>query len=287
MPLASYGQRVGAWVIDFLIQLVITTVAGWYWLSQFVTWYSTWFTQLMNQAEAGGSPTVDLVQFTDEVTSLILPISLVSFLVTIVYQVAFLTWRGATPGKMAVGISVRLRETPGNPTFLEALKRQTIYVGTSLTQAHSRDRGLVRRSSRSSTCCGRYGTPSGRRCTTRSPRPTSSSSVLVADRSDPPGFFSLTLDRGLRLLDILARPENAAGMTVTALAAAIGMSRAAAYRLLGTLEAHGYVVRLPGGRVRLGYAVTRPGRRRRTARARRGDAGAAGVGLTRSAPSPS
>ena len=46
-------------------------------------------------------------------------------------------------------------------------------------------------------------------------------------------------------------------MTVTALAAALGMSRTAAYRLLGTLESHGYVVRLPGGRVRLGYAVTR------------------------------
>ena len=80
---------------------------------------------------------------------------------------------------------------------------------------------------------------------------------MVADRSDPSGSFSLTLDRGLRLLDLLARPENAAGMTVTALAASLGMSRTAAYRLLGTLESHGYVVRLPGGRVRLGYAVTR------------------------------
>ena len=71
------------------------------------------------------------------------------------------------------------------------------------------------------------------------------------------GSFSLTLDRGLRLLDVLARPENAAGMTVTALSASLGMSRTAAYRLIGTLEAHGYVGRLPDGRVRLGYAVTR------------------------------
>ncbi|HEY6743984.1 MAG TPA: helix-turn-helix domain-containing protein, partial [Lapillicoccus sp.] len=62
------------------------------------------------------------------------------------------------------------------------------------------------------------------------------------------GSFSLTLDRGLRLLDLLARPENAAGMTVTALAASLGMSRTAAYRLLGTLESHGYVGRLPDGR---------------------------------------
>jgi DNA-binding IclR family transcriptional regulator len=82
---------------------------------------------------------------------------------------------------------------------------------------------------------------------------------VAADRTSgaDSGSFSLTLDRGLRLLDVLARPENAAGMTVTALSAGLGMSRTAAYRLLGTLETHGYVGRLPDGRVRLGYAVTR------------------------------
>ena len=77
------------------------------------------------------------------------------------------------------------------------------------------------------------------------------------ERDETRGSFSLTLDRGLRLLDLLARPENAAGVTVTALAASLGMSRTAAYRLLGTLESHGYVGRLPDGRVRLGYAVSR------------------------------
>ena len=132
VPLASYGQRVGAWFIDFVIQLAITTLAGWYWLSQFVTWYTSWFTQIINEAEGGGSPTFDQAQLSDQITGYVLPISLISFAVTIIYQVAFLTWRGATPGKMAVGISVRLRDTPGNPTFLVALKRQTIYVGTSL-----------------------------------------------------------------------------------------------------------------------------------------------------------
>ena len=86
----------------------------------------------MNEAEGGGSPTFDQTQLSDQITGYVLPISLISFAVTIIYQVAFLTSRGATPGKMAVGISVRLRDTPGNPTFLVALKRQTIYVGTSL-----------------------------------------------------------------------------------------------------------------------------------------------------------
>jgi uncharacterized RDD family membrane protein YckC len=132
VPLATYGQRVGAWIIDFLIQLVITTVAGWYWLSQFITWYTSWFTDLMNQAEAGSASSIDQTQLSAEISGYVLPVSLISFAVTIIYQVAFLTWKGATPGKMALGIAVRLREKPGNPTLVVALKRQVIYIGTSL-----------------------------------------------------------------------------------------------------------------------------------------------------------
>jgi uncharacterized RDD family membrane protein YckC len=132
VPLASYGQRVGAWLIDSVIQVLITTVAAWYWISQFVTWYTTWFTELMNEAESGVQPTVDQSQLTTEIAGLVLPITLVSFLVAVVYQVAFLTWKGATPGKMALGIAVRLRERPGNPSLLVALKRQTIYIAAQL-----------------------------------------------------------------------------------------------------------------------------------------------------------
>jgi uncharacterized RDD family membrane protein YckC len=132
VPLATYGQRVGAWVIDFVIQLVITIVASWYWLSQFITWYSNWFSNVLSEAEAGGSPTFDQTTLSDEISSYVLPISLISFAITIIYQVAFLTWKGATPGKLALGIAVRLRERPGNPTLVVALKRQLLYIGTSL-----------------------------------------------------------------------------------------------------------------------------------------------------------
>jgi uncharacterized RDD family membrane protein YckC len=132
VPLASYGQRVGAWLIDSVIQVLITTVAAWYWISQFVTWYTSWFTELMNEAETGVQPTVDQSQLTTEIAGLVLPITLVSFLVTVVYQVAFLTWKGATPGKMALGIAVRLRDRPGNPSLLVALKRQTVYIAAQL-----------------------------------------------------------------------------------------------------------------------------------------------------------
>jgi DNA-binding IclR family transcriptional regulator len=65
---------------------------------------------------------------------------------------------------------------------------------------------------------------------------------------------SQTLDRGLRLLVMLA--GEARGISVTDLAAALGTSRPAVYRMVASLERHGLVARSPdGGRVRLGLGV--------------------------------
>ncbi|MEO7058666.1 MAG: helix-turn-helix domain-containing protein [Lapillicoccus sp.] len=68
---------------------------------------------------------------------------------------------------------------------------------------------------------------------------------------------SQTLDRGLRVLELLAAPDHVEGLSMTALAAALGVSRPAAYRLVATLEGRGYVARRDDGRVRLGFGVTR------------------------------
>ena len=48
---------------------------------------------------------------------------------------------------------------------------------------------------------------------------------------------SQTLDRGLRVLAVLAGTPN--GLTVTELAAAVGVNRTVVYRLVTTLEQHG------------------------------------------------
>lgn len=63
---------------------------------------------------------------------------------------------------------------------------------------------------------------------------------------------SQTLDRGLRLLEIVADGEK---RSVTDLAARLGVSRPAVYRLLATLEQHSLVVRGTGGQVRVGLGV--------------------------------
>ena len=63
---------------------------------------------------------------------------------------------------------------------------------------------------------------------------------------------SQTLDRGLRVLEILA--DNPAGLTVTETATALGVSRTIVYRLVVTLEQHGFLRRAQDGRCRLGMA---------------------------------
>jgi DNA-binding IclR family transcriptional regulator len=64
---------------------------------------------------------------------------------------------------------------------------------------------------------------------------------------------SQTLDRGLRLLEILA--EEPSGFTVTDLAHQLDVARPVVYRLLATLDEHGFVQRSDDGRIRLGLGL--------------------------------
>ena len=70
---------------------------------------------------------------------------------------------------------------------------------------------------------------------------------------------SQTLERGLRVLELLA--GSTTGLTMTELAAALGVSRPVVYRLVATLEEHGYVRRTGEGRARLGLGVLHLARR--------------------------
>jgi DNA-binding IclR family transcriptional regulator len=66
---------------------------------------------------------------------------------------------------------------------------------------------------------------------------------------------SQTLDRGLRVLKLLADTDH--GLTVTELAAKLAVNRTVVYRLLATLEQHALVRRDAGGRARVGLGVLR------------------------------
>jgi DNA-binding IclR family transcriptional regulator len=64
---------------------------------------------------------------------------------------------------------------------------------------------------------------------------------------------SQTLDRGLRVLMVLAATPD--GLTVTQLAAAVGVNRTVVYRLISTLEQHALVRRDRQGRLHVGLGV--------------------------------
>jgi DNA-binding IclR family transcriptional regulator len=64
---------------------------------------------------------------------------------------------------------------------------------------------------------------------------------------------SQTLDRGLRVLSVLAATPD--GLTVTQLAAEVGVNRTVVYRLISTLEQHALVRRDRQGRLHVGLGV--------------------------------
>jgi len=64
---------------------------------------------------------------------------------------------------------------------------------------------------------------------------------------------SQTLDRGLRVLRTLAAAPH--GLSITALAAEIGVNRTVVYRLVATLEQHGLARRDGSGRLHVGLGV--------------------------------
>jgi DNA-binding IclR family transcriptional regulator len=64
---------------------------------------------------------------------------------------------------------------------------------------------------------------------------------------------SQTLDRGLRVLRVLA--ESPQGLSVTALAAEVGVNRTVVYRLVTTLEQHGLARRDGDGHLHVGLGV--------------------------------
>jgi DNA-binding IclR family transcriptional regulator len=80
----------------------------------------------------------------------------------------------------------------------------------------------------------------------------------VSDPARPPQETAQTLDRGLRLLHLVA---DVPGLSVTEAAARLGVGRTVVYRLIGTLAEHGMIRRDGAGRLRLGAGLLQLARR--------------------------
>jgi DNA-binding IclR family transcriptional regulator len=68
---------------------------------------------------------------------------------------------------------------------------------------------------------------------------------------------SQTVDRALRLLELLGPGPHVAGLTVTELAQELGVGRPVIYRLVRSLEARNFIRRTTEGRYCLGHEIYR------------------------------
>lgn len=116
-PVSGWWRRAGAYVLDGLIINVITGIIGFPWIRDVSAAYTTFVEDVMDQAAGGGTVSPDSGALLNDVTGPLLVVSLIGLVVSFVYNVAFLRWKAATPGKLALGTRIRLRETPGPLSF--------------------------------------------------------------------------------------------------------------------------------------------------------------------------
>ena len=114
-PLAGWWWRVLAALVD---GVVIGMVAGLVSLpAQLAVQRELAVRQRQLQAQVDRGLTPDLGDFFRDTLGIyadhVVGLMLVPFLIGIAYAAGFLRWRGATPGKLACGLRVRLRERPG------------------------------------------------------------------------------------------------------------------------------------------------------------------------------
>lgn len=121
-PLASYWQRVGAYIIDAIITGIASFVLGGWLLYRAM---QPFFDGFANAVRSGDTAAMDRI--TSQIDyGYLAGFSLVAGVIAFAYQVFFLTRSGATPGKAISGISVRLRERPGPLSLVDASRRASV-----------------------------------------------------------------------------------------------------------------------------------------------------------------
>lgn len=132
-PLSGWWRRVGARFIDGLIVGIASLPLTGYFYWQYVQVLLDYMREAMDAAAAGRPQTSTALPA--EAYQWMIPAILIGLAVSFVYEYFFLTRKGATPGKKAVGIAVRLRDVPGPPPGSAVVKRFSIYTGLSLLSA--------------------------------------------------------------------------------------------------------------------------------------------------------
>lgn len=126
--LSGYGRRVGAYLLDGLITVVLTLLAAWSFVSELANVWGTFFEESLAAAEAGAAAP-DPMLLTEQTSGPILAITVIGLVINVVYFCGFWRWRGATPGKIMLGLRIRPWELDGPLGWGLVLRR---WVGMNL-----------------------------------------------------------------------------------------------------------------------------------------------------------
>jgi uncharacterized RDD family membrane protein YckC len=121
-PLAGWWIRVGAYVMDWVVLTLATVAVGWTFVTRLWSAYLDFFDEAI-RAGQNGAATPSQVDLMSDVAGPLLGFAAVSLVLNFLYNVGFLMWRQATPGKLVVGLRVRLRERPGPMSWGTVLLR--------------------------------------------------------------------------------------------------------------------------------------------------------------------
>ena len=129
VPLASMGSRLGARIVDWLLLTAITIPLVYDPLSRVGTYFVDLFEEMDRQARQGQTPVQPTpTEMAAAIQGPLLTVALVALAVGLLYESIFLLLKGATPGKLLLGIGVRLRERPGRLPLGAVLLRQVIWA---------------------------------------------------------------------------------------------------------------------------------------------------------------
>ncbi|HCB04618.1 MAG TPA: hypothetical protein DEQ43_10290 [Nocardioides bacterium] len=113
VSLAGWWQRVAAYILDAIIVGIIATIVALPWARDAFDTYRAWLDDALRASDAGGGNNLDTAQLQRDLARPLAIIIGIQLVVGFCYQVGFLMWKQATPGKLALGLRVRLRDRPG------------------------------------------------------------------------------------------------------------------------------------------------------------------------------
>lgn len=131
--LAGWWSRVFAQMVDNIILLLVGLAFSWRFVKQIGAAYSQLLDNAMSAAPSG-APQPEPTLLTTQVAVPIMWIGIVFLTVAFLYEIGFLKAFQATPGKLLLGLEVRLRDAPGPLSWRTVLLRWAGKHGVGLLQ---------------------------------------------------------------------------------------------------------------------------------------------------------